>query len=328
MVARYVQIATGYPASNFLPDLQDFKHAHPDLPVVVNCYEEHEEVYKTLEQKGGTVLIRGRGIVASRVIQRLWETRQKNKNINLLHLNRSPVKEGSKYDLAQRPVRADVQQQPFNWPKATWGGSLRQVLEDATPERRSELLRIWGGTSTADRDDWNRIIEEGMRDGWLKPFYGTVQSMAYQDGKVITRLESREKFQEGVDLAADFVIDCTGLVTRLDDSPLLSDLAQRYDLQRNKAGTGTGPEVSLAGLAVSNSFEVTGLQNGRGRVWAAGVVTANGPYAAVDSFLGLQFAALRSVDQLGVLRAPGVSRFGPARSFGQWLRWCTGRSPG
>ena len=72
--------------------------------------------------------------------------------------------------------------------------------------------------------------------------------------------------------------------------------------------------MRLAGLAVNNSFEIAGLQNGRGRVWAAGVVTASGPYAAVDSFLGLQFAALRSVDHLGALRAPGVSRFGPLRS--------------
>ncbi len=328
MVARYIQIATGYPASNFLPDLQEFKHAHPDVTAVVNCYETHDEVYKTLEQKGGTVLIRGRGIVASRVIQRIWEARQRNKNIKLLHLNRAPIKEGTKYDLGQRAVRADVQQQPFNWPKAAWGGTMRKQLEEAPPERRAELLSIWGGTSTADRGDWNRIIEEGDRDGWLKRFYGSVQSMTYRDGQVITRLEGHEKYQEGIDLAADFVIDCTGLVTRLDEAPLLSDLTRTYDLQRNKAGTGTGPEVRLAGLAVSNTFEIAGMQNGRGRIWAAGVLTANGPYAAVDSFLGLQFAALRSVDQLGALKAPGVSRFGPLRSFGQWIKWCIGRPPG
>jgi hypothetical protein len=57
------------------------------------------------------------------------------------------------------------------------------------------------------------------------------------------------------------------------------------------------------------------------------VVTASGPYAAVDSFLGLQFAALRSVDQLATLRAPGVSRFGPLTSSYQWARWCAGASP-
>ena len=151
--------------------------------------------------------------------------------------------------------------------------------------------------------------------------------MTYENGQVVTRLEGKEKFQESIDLTADFVIDCTGLVARLDETPLLSDLTDVYDLPRNRT-SGTGPEASLAGLTVTNSFEVPGLQNGRGRVWAAGVVTANGPYAAVDSFLGLQYAAIRSVDQLGILRAPGVSRFGPLRSFSQWIRWCLGRSPG
>ncbi|MGE3917585.1 MAG: hypothetical protein AB7F78_17975, partial [Hyphomicrobiaceae bacterium] len=327
IVARYIHIATGYPASNFLPDLQEFKRAHPDVGAVVNAYEEHDEIYKTLEQKGGTVLIRGRGIVASRVIQRVWEARKKNKAIQLLHLNRSAVSEGAKWDLSRRPVRADVQQQPFNWPKSAWGGTLRKLLEQSPPERRAELMRTWGGTTTADRDDWNKIIEDGKREGWYKSFYGTVGAMSYQDGQVVTRLEGKEKFQEALDLTADYVIDCTGLVARIDETPLLADLIRIYDLPRNKAA-GTGPELSLAGLAVSNSFEVAGLQNGRGRTWAAGVVTANGPYAAVDSFLGLQYAALRSVDHLGLLRAPHVRRFGPRRSFGQWIRWCLGRSPG
>jgi len=327
VVVRYIQIATGYPASNFLPDLQEFKHAHPEVTAVVNAYEAHDEVYRTLEQKGGTVLIRGRGIVASRVLQRLYEARERNKNIRVLHLNRSAVTEGSKYDLARRQVRNDVQQQPFNWPKAAWGGTMRKRLEAATPEQRSELMKIWGGTTTADRDDWNRINEEGVRDGWLKRFYGAVQSMTYQNGQVVTRLEGREKFQESVDLVADFVIDCTGLVARLDETPLLADLTRTYDLARNRVSRSGTPETSLAGLAVSNSFEVAGLRNGQGRVWVAGVVAANGPYAVVDSFLGLQYAALRSVDELGSLRAPGVSRMGPLKSFSQWLRWCLGRSP-
>jgi hypothetical protein len=238
------------------------------------------------------------------------------------------VTEGSKYDLSQRPVRADVQQQPFNWPKAAWGGTMRKRLEAATPEKRSELMAIWGGTSTADRDDWNRIVDEGTRDGWLKRFYGAVQSMTYQNGQVVTRLEGREKFQENVDLVADYVVDCTGLVAKLDETPLLADLTRTYDLARNRVSRSGSPETSLAGLAVTNSFEVAGLRNGRGHVWVAGVVAANGPYAVVDSFLGLQYAALRSADELGTLRAPGVSRMGPLKSFGQWLRWCLGRSPG
>lgn len=326
IVARYIQLATGYPASNFLPDLQDFRHAHPDSNAVVNAYEPHDEVYRALEQKGGTVLIRGRGIVASRVIQRIWEAREKNKDIRLLHLVRSPVKKGQKYDLARRDARNDVEQQPFNWPKSAWGGTLRVRLERASPEERARLLANWGGTTTADREDWNQIIEQGTREGWYKIFYGNVAAMTEKAGKIVTRLESTAEYQENVDLVADYIVDCTGLIAKIDETPLLADLIKTYDLARNRAA-GQGAELRLSGIAVNTAFEIPGLQNGRGHVWAAGVVTANGPYAAVDSFLGLQYAALRSVDHLGALRAPSVSRFGPLKSAREWVKWCLGRAP-
>ena len=326
IVARYTQLATGYPASNFLPDLQEFRQSHPNSHAVVNAYEPHDDVYRTLEQKGGTILIRGRGIVASRVIQRVFEARDKNKDIRLLHLVRSQVPAGHKYDLARRALRNDVEQQPFNWPKSCWGGTLREKLEKASPEERPKLLAVWGGTTTADRDDWNRIIEAGTKDGWYKVYHGKVASITEKGAKVVTRLESTEGHRENVDLTADFIVDCTGLVARIDETPLLADLIKTYDLPRNRAA-GDGAELRLAGLAVNTAFEVTGLQNGRGHVWAAGVVTANGPYAAVDSFLGLQYAALRSADQLGLLGAPRVARFGALRSSTQWLKWCLGSSP-
>ncbi len=326
LIARNVHIATGYPASNYLPDLQAFRQQHPDTTLVVNAYEEHDEVYRGLEARGGTVLIRGRGIVASRVLQRIAEARASNKDIRLIHLVRAPAGEGSKYDLARRLVRNDVEQQPFNWPKACWGGTLRKRLERASPEERAKLLATWGGTSTADRDDWNRIIEDGTREGWYKLFYGNVASISLQQGRVVTRLESSGTYSENVDLTADAVIDCTGLISRLDEAPLLADLVRVYDLARNKA-PGRGAELRLSGFAVSNNFEIAGLQNGRGRAYASGVLTANGPYAAVDSFLGLQYAALRSTDDLAANRAPGLTRMGPIRSAFQWLNWCAGRAP-
>lgn len=327
LIARYVHIATGYGASNFLPDLQQFRHAHPDTTKVVNAYEEHDDVYRALEERGGTVLIRGRGIVASRIIQRIWEARAKNKNVRLLHLVRAPIEKGSQYGHARRSVRNDVEQQPFNWPKACWGGSLRQLLEDSSPEERARLMGIWGGTSTADRDDWNNIIDQGKRDGWYKIFYGAVASISEKDGRLVTRLSATEKYQENLDLPADYIIDCTGVIARIDETPLLADLLKTYELGRNRAPGSVGDDKRLAGLAVTNSFEIAGLQNGAGRVWAAGIVTAGGPYAAVDSFLGLQFAALRSVDQLAAQKAPSVSKFGPLKSSRQWIRWCVGAKP-
>ena len=326
MVARYIQIATGYPASNFLDDLQKFRREYPHSTAVVNCYEEHSEIYRTLEQKGGTVLIRGRGIVASRIIQRVYEARLKNPNIQILHLIRSPITEGQKWDFGQRHVHNDTEHQAFNWPKACWGGTYLQQLDKASPEERAKMMQAWGGTTTADRDDWLDIIATGKKEGWFKVFYGNVDSMSERGSRVVTRLQGKAGYQENLELVADYIVDCTGLISKIDETPLLADLIRTYDVPRNKA-IGKGPEGGLSGLGVSSNFEIGGMQNGRGHAYAAGIITFNGPHAAVDSFLGLQYAALRSVDHLASIRAPGVSRFGPLRSSYQWLKWCAGASP-
>lgn len=329
LIGRNLHLSTGYPGSQFLPDLMDFKRANRTSKRVFNAYEPPEGQYEDLAQNGGTVVVRGRGIVATRVIQKLTEIRRSNNaNVQILHLMRSPAKP-ARYDLAQRPVWHNVEIQPFNWPKSCWGGSLRVRLEKATPEGRASLMRQWGGTTTAERHDWDEMFTTGAREGWYQAHFGTVRKLELSAGgkKVKTMIESRNQEWGMRDLEADYVIDCTGLISELRRLPLLRDLIDTYNLPRNKSGAGSDGEQKLAGLAVSNSFEIEGLRNGQGRAYAAGVVTANGPYAAVDSFLGLQYAALRSVDHLRSVRAAHVSGFGPLRSFGQWLKWCSGSAP-
>jgi pSer/pThr/pTyr-binding forkhead associated (FHA) protein len=326
VLARHLHIAMGYPASRYLDDLQEFKRRHPTSRRVINAYEHHDSIYEDLEANGGIVLVRGRGIVASRILQRLHEARAANKNIRVLHVMRSRIVEGKTYDLARRFAAHDIEYQPFNWPKACWGGTLRERLEGADDDERLRLLGQWGGTTTADRADWDAILSEGKREGWYRAFFGNVAGIELRDDKILTELESSQGFKEEVRLEADYVVDCTGLIAELDANPVLRDLIDTYELKRNKA-SGRGPEQRLSGLKVTNDFEIAGLRNGRGRAYAAGVMTLNGPYAAVDSFLGLQYAALRSVDHLSAHKAPGVSRFGPIRSVRQWWKWCRGKAP-
>jgi pSer/pThr/pTyr-binding forkhead associated (FHA) protein len=325
-VARHLHIAMGYPASRYLDDLQEFKRRHPTSRRVINAYEHHDTIYEDLEASGGIVLLRGRGIVASRILQRLHEARAVNKDIRVLHVMRSRIVEGKTYDLARRFAAHDIEYQPFNWPKACWGGTLRERLEKAGDEERLKLLAQWGGTTTADRGDWDTIVAEGKRDGWYRPFFGSVEHIELHGDKVVSRLESSQTFKEEVRLEADYIVDCTGLIAELDANPVLGDLIDTYGLKRNPA-SGRGPEQRLSGLKVSNNFEIEGLRNGRGRAYAAGVMTLNGPYAAVDSFLGLQYAALRSVDELSAQNAPGIGGMGPFRSVRQWLKWCRGSAP-
>jgi pSer/pThr/pTyr-binding forkhead associated (FHA) protein len=324
LIAKYVHLATGYPAIQFLPDLQAYREKTQDFKSVVNAYESHDDVYKKLEARGGSVLLRGRGIVASRVVQRIYEARKCNRDIQVLHLMRSPKPLGNKFDRAVRSVENHYEFQPFNWPKACWGGELRAVLENARPEFRPQLLTDWGGTTTASRSDWQRIVKEGLSQGWYQITFGEVDRVE-RDSQNRTVTYIREKDLKGqIQLEADFIIDATGLDAKVKTSPLLDDLVVQYNLPLNGLGR----------LSVKNDFELSEMENlpeaarEGGRIYAAGAITLGGPYAPVDSFLGLQYAALRSIQSLAKAKAAGVRKLSVGRSLVQWLKWILNKSPG
>lgn len=317
--ARFLHLAIGYPAIQLLPDLAEYREKYEDRRRVVNAYENHDHVYAQLRQRGGTVIIRGRGIVASRIIQRLWEERRHNQNIRIIHLQRSRLTEGHRYGSSRRVVRDQFELQPFNWPKACWGGELRQQLEESSNEERKRLLDIWGGTTTADRSDWRRMIATGLREGWYRTEFGVVREVKPMGSGVATSISSTLSGGGTLELSADFIIDCTGLVASPDRSPLISDMIKTYNLPLNKLGR----------LQVTNDFEVEGMRHGEGRLYASGAITLGGPYAAVDSFLGLQYAALAAMDSMrrASPRPKGVRRLNGLYSFWQWLKWARGVAP-
>jgi pSer/pThr/pTyr-binding forkhead associated (FHA) protein len=315
-VTKYLHLATGYPAIQFLPDLQAYREKYHDFKSVVNAYENHDHVYQQLERQGGTVLIRGRGIVASRVIQRIFEARQRNREITVLHLMRSPKPAGNKFDKAQRAVKNHYELQPFNWPKACWGGDLREMLEKGNVEERQNMLKVWGGTTTADRLDWQRISERGLKEAWYQICFGSVKKVERNaQNRTVTHIQEINGGQ--ITLAADFIVDATGLDAKAQASPLLDDLVKHYDLPLNNFGR----------LSVTNNFELTQMRNGKGQLYTAGAIVFGNFYAAVDSFLGLQYAALCSVDSLAIAKAPGLQRLNLWNSSKQWFKWILNQSP-
>jgi hypothetical protein len=78
---------------------------------------------------------------------------------------------------------------------------------------------------------------------------------------------------------------------------------------------------------VSNDFELVEMRGSRGQMYAAGAITLGGPYAAVDSFLGLQYAALRAVHAIAATKAPGLHHLNFVSSLLQWLKWVRNQSP-
>ncbi len=319
MVCTYLHLAVGYPRIRFLPDLQKYREETGDQMHVLNAYEEHDDVYDDLAANGGTVLIRGRGIVASRIIQRIYETRQASgAQIHIVHLMRTPLTQGSQYGYVSRDVHNHWELQPFNWPKACWGGPMRNQLEHADDETRKALFKSWGGTTTADRNDWREMVEIGLQEGWYEIHFGHVSEVTQAaNGQVLTHLLSSSGAAKQTQLLADYIIDATGLIAEIDQNALLADLCAHHHLPRNGQNR----------LPVTADFEIEALQNGAARMYACGVATLGGPYAAVDSFLGLQYAAQRSVYHLAKQRAPRLRRLNGVRSFNQWTRWARGVAP-
>lgn len=317
ILTRYIHIAPGYPAIKFLPDLQAYREKYRDFKSVVNAYESHEHIYEQLIKRGGTVIVRGRGIVASRIIQRLYETRQQNRNISIVHLMRSPKPQGNKMGRAQRYVENQWEFQPYNWPKGTWGGDMKAKLELGNPTERYRLLTDWGGTTTANRSDWRRIVSTGQQEGWYTITFGKVDRVEQDsNNRLITYLDN-SNFKGESKLDADFIIDATGLDAKPAESPFLNDLVTHYNLPLNPLGR----------LQVANDFEVVEMRNDRSRMYAAGVMTLGGPYAPVDTFLGLQYAAQSAADGLVRSRAPKIRRLNGLGSLSQWIKWANNTTP-
>jgi hypothetical protein len=311
--SRFVHVAIGYPGLKFLPDLMAYREQHRDYSSVVNAYEPHEQIYQRLHAAPGTVLVRGGGIVASRVLQRLIDDRDaRGLQTRILHVFRTFVTGAHGPHVWMRRRGGDGwAYQGFNYPKSVWGGQLKDRVRKLEGEQRAALYKQFGGTNTPIRRNWQEQLGRGRREGWYHAFQGEITAMAPVRPGVVRASLSTQQGRHDVEVIG--VIDCTGLEADIREHRVLADLLDHSGAGRNPLGR----------LDVERTFEVRGTRSEPGRLYASGTATLGGYFPGVDTFLGLQIAAQEIADDLAALGF--CAPLGPVRSTREWWKWARGK---
>ncbi|WP_372492121.1 hypothetical protein [Kineosporia corallincola] len=326
--SRFVHLAVGYAGLKFLPDLQRYRSDTGDHHRVVNAYEGHEHVYREVAARPCTVVIRGSGIVASRVLQRLIDDRDRlGTDVRIVHLFRTYVAGAHGRSIfMRRPGGHGWAHQGFNYPKSAWGGQLKARMRRLEGEKRADLYEQIGGTQTPIRKNWQEQLRRGRKAGWYQAISGEAQLVRAHGNRLSMTLTPKpsggsggpDRFAIGgnpVEVGCDFVIDCTGLEADIAEHRVIGDLL-------GHSGAGRNP---VNRLDVERTFEVRGTRTDGSRLYASGAATLGGYFPGVDTFLGLQIAAQEIADDLA--RQGFCKRLGPVRSIRQWWRWVGGRRP-
>lgn len=309
--AEHVHLGTGYSAIGYAPEVSEYRLRYREFVRVVNGYEPHEHVYEVLKRKGGTVVVRGGGITASRVLQRLLDDRaESGRTLRIMHLFRSYTGEPRGPWRFRRPGGDGWAFQAFNFPKAAGAGQLRRPLLKMGDAERAAFLKSIGGATTAHRASWQRQLRAARKAGRYQALSGEASRIEpASDERVRIVLDGNAA------LEADFIIDCTGLRLAPADNPLLAGLL----------GEAGGRLNALGGLGVGPHFEVTGLDSPPGRLYASGIVARGGYLGPVDSLWGFSHAAMLICDDLA--HHGFCKRLGIARSARAWLRWTMRKAP-
>jgi len=311
---QHAHVALGYPGPRLLPDTAALREQYGACPQVANAFEPHEHVYRQLVRSPGRVVVRGAGITASRILERLIHDRDTlGARTEVLHVFRHYVPGPVGPPWFRRAGGDGFAYQPFNFPRAAGGGQLRRRMLAMTSEERALLIATIGGTTTARRRRWQRQLSRARREQWYRAVVGRVGELDL-DGSGRLRFVLFNGGAAPRPEAADFLIDATGLDDTITRHPLIADLVD--------CGAGLN---ALGRLDVEPSFELRTMRSGAGRLYASGAATLGGALAPVDSFWGLMHAAMEITDDLadqGTCEFPGVMR-----SLTQWWRWMRNRPP-
>lgn len=306
----WVHLALGS-AGPRVEDVADTFRTSHGAERVVHVYEPHEEVYQQLRRSGGNVLLRGSGIAAARVLERLIEDRDHTgRDIHIWHLFRTYHAAPSGPATRRHDAGQGFHYQRDSFPKAAYGGQIRDEIRALDEPERIELIRRLGATSTPYRSTWARQLRRGRAEGWYDAVVGEIARLAPRENGVTATILLGTRDQ--LDLDVDFLIDATGMDTAAEHHHLVQDLVEE----------GLGELNELGGLRVDDDFIVS--RSEVGGVVASGMTVTGAPLAPVDSFLGLQSAALSIAHTLA---EAGIGHpLTPLRSLRSWWHWMEGAS--
>lgn len=308
--SRFVHIAVGYPGLKFLPELQEFRQKYGDYQRVVNAYEPHEHVYESLKIRPGTVVIRGGGVVASRVLQRLFDDRERfGLQTRIIHIFRTFVT-GSHgpHIWARRKGGHGWAYQGFNYPKSCGADSSRPRCASWRARRGPGSTRRWAAPT--------------------RPTAATGRGSCGPAATAATTTRCRASWRRWSPApTAAWSASCAATTERSGSPwPTTSSTAPAW--RPTSASTGSSPTcystaaptaTPFGRLEVERTFEVKGTASGDGALYASGSATLGGYFPGVDTFLGLQIAAQEIADDLA--RRGFCRRMGPLRSTAQWFKW-------
>lgn len=304
----WVHLALGSPGPVVSDAVTAYREQH-DTDRVAHTYEPHEEVYQGLRRRGGDVLVRGSGIASSRVLERIIDDRDRSgREVHIWQLFETYHAAPTGPITRRHDAGHGYHYQTDSFPKAAFGGQIRDEIRRLDEPDRLEQIQRLGAPSTPYRSRWARQLRRGRAQGWYDAVVGELDEVRPRAAGLTASilLANRER----LDLDVDSVIDATDTCTAAERHPLVRGLVEEELAQLN----------ALGGLRVDEDFVVN--RSVAGGIVASGMTAAGAPLAPVDSFLGLQSAAL------SIARTLAESGIGepltPLRSLRSWWHWMEG----
>lgn len=304
----HVHLALGTPGARMTPEVATHRETFPDSTRLTTAYDDNDAALATIAKRGGHVIVRGAGEAALQLLERIAAARDRHgRDIHVWHVMRS-WPDGS----SGRQEGLGFRHQPLDFPRSAYTGSLRDELAALDEDDRAEAIEQLGVATVRPHRRGRDPLEAAREDGWYDAVVGEVRTITEKDQRIsaVVRLQNGERLT----VTGEHFFDAVGLETDTGVHPLVADLLAFSPVTTHRLG----------GLRVDEQWVVDGGASGDGRMFATGSTARGAQLGPVDSFLGLQQAALSIADTLAAVGV-GVP-LTPLRSARGWFQWIGGRS--